>query len=58
MSIQESYPIGTRLRLLDDDPGVVHEVYGYERSAGGDFILFKNGIKLNILRLELIEEVV
>ncbi len=58
MSIQESYPIGTRLRLLDDDPGVVHEVYGYERSAGGDFILFKDGIKLNILRLGLIEEVV
>ncbi|MGN0308382.1 MAG: hypothetical protein ACI4DN_09215 [Lachnospiraceae bacterium] len=57
-SVSENYPIGTKLRLVDDDPGIFHEVYGYERLAKGENIIFSDGTKLNIKRLVLIEEVI
>lgn len=55
-SVSEKYPIGTRLRLVDDDPGIFHEVYGYERLANSENIIFSDGTKLNTKRLVLIED--
>lgn len=56
-NIMARYPIGTKLRLSDDDPDTVREVYGYEWFGGTGNIIFKDGIKLNMGRLELIAEV-
>lgn len=53
----EAYPIGTRIRLADDYPGTTHEVCGYEWFADHASIIFKDGSKLNVKRLELIAEV-
>ncbi len=57
-SISERYPIGTKLRLADDYPGVVREVVGYELFADYVNLLFHDGGRLNFQRLGLIEEVV
>lgn len=51
------YPIGTVLKLKDDYPSDFHEVYGYEVSADNMSLLFKDGMKLSISRIDLIEEV-
>lgn len=56
-SISETYPIGTKMRLADDDPGTIHEVLGYEWFADHANIIFKDGSKLSLERLELIVEV-
>lgn len=57
-SIMAVYPPGTKMRLKDDDRDTIHEVYGYEWFADGANIIFKDGGRLNLKRLELIEEVV
>ena len=51
------YPIGTKMRIRDDDPGIIHEVYGYEWFGDSGNIIFRDGTKLNMRRIELIEEV-
>lgn len=51
------YPIGTKLRIKDDDPGTIHDVYGYELFSEHANIIFHDGPKLSIGRLELIQEV-
>lgn len=51
------YPIGTKFRLTDDDPGTIHEVYGYEWFEDSGNIIFQDGTKLNMSRLDLVEEV-
>lgn len=56
--IINTYPIGTKVKLTDDGIDVVHEVYGYELFADCTNIVFKDGIKLNMKRIELIAEVV
>lgn len=56
-SIPESYPIGTKMILVDDDPGTIHEVYGYEWFGDHANIIFLDGTKLSMDRLELIVEV-
>lgn len=56
-SIPEIYPIGTKVRLSDDYPGIIHEVLGYEHFADYSNIVFKDGSKLNVNRLDLIAEV-
>lgn len=56
-SIMARYPIGTKLRLSDDDPGTVREVHGYEWFGGSGNLIFKDGNKLSMARLELILEV-
>ena len=50
-------PIGTRVHLKDDDAGVIHEIHGYELFADHANIIFKDGTKLNVARLDLIQEV-
>ena len=52
------YPIGTKVRIADDDPGTIHEVYGYEWFGDAGNIIFRDGTKLNMRWIELIEEVV
>ena len=52
----DKLPIGTKLHLKDDDMGVIHEIHGYELFADYANIIFKDGTKLNIARLEFIEE--
>lgn len=56
-SIMALYPIGTKMRIKDDDPGIIHEVFGYEWFADSANIIFRDGTKLNMRRIELIEEV-
>ena len=53
----EKYPIGSVIVLDGDDPGIVHEVIGYEVFMDHFNILFRDGIKLNSKRVELILEV-
>lgn len=57
-SVSEKYPIGTKLRLANDDPGTVHEVYGHECCRDYANIIFTDGSKLSVERLGLIVEVV
>lgn len=56
-SVSALYPIGTKIRLADDDPGTIHEVYGYEWFEDSGNIIFRDGTKLNMSRLDLVEEV-
>lgn len=51
------YPIGTKLRLKDDYPFVIRVVSGYEVYENETYLLFEDGSKLNIKRLEDIKEV-
>ena len=51
------YHIGTKLRLKDDYPFVVRVVSGYEVYENETYLLFEDGSKLNIKRLEDIKEV-
>ena len=46
------------MRIKDDDPGTIHEVYGYEWFGDAGNIIFRDGTKLNMRRIELIEEVI
>ena len=45
------------MRIKDDDPRTVNEVYGYEWYGDAGNIIFLDGTKLNMRRIELIEEV-
>ena len=56
-SIIYTYPIGTKVRLADDSPGEIREVYGYEWIGEQASIIFRDGTKLNASRLDLIVEV-
>ena len=51
------YPIGTRLRLVNDYPGDSHEVYGYTNNADGAYIEFRDGSRLNLDNIDQIREV-
>ena len=51
------YPIGTRLRLVNDYPGDSHEVYGYTNNANGAYIEFRDGSRLNLANIDQIREV-
>lgn len=40
----DKYPIGTVVRLHDDDPqDRPHEVVGYKQIHGSDYLVFKDG---------------
>ena len=56
-SVLEKYPISTKLRLANDDPGTIREVYGHECCKDYTNIIFTDGSKLSVDRLELIVEV-
>lgn len=50
------YPIGARLRLVNDYPGDSHEVYGYTNNANGAYIEFLDGSRLNLANIDQIRE--
>lgn len=52
------YPIGTRLRLVGDYPGTERIVHGYEALKDNLSLIFRDGTRLNVQRIELIEEVI
>ncbi len=56
-NLMKVYPIGSEVHLMDDDPGTIREVCGYEWYSDHAYILFKDGTKLSSSRLELILEV-
>ncbi len=58
LSIMGIYPIGTRLRLVDDYPGTERIVHGYEAFKDNLSLIFCDGTSLNVQRIELIEEVI
>ena len=39
----DKYPIGTIVRLRDDDPEDEREVVGYKQIHGSDYLVFKDG---------------
>lgn len=39
----DKYPIGTIVRLIDDDPEDEREVVGYKQIRGTNYLLFKDG---------------
>lgn len=49
-------PPGTVIHLKDDYPDECHEVTGYEWYASGGYIVFTDGLKLNMKNLELIAD--
>lgn len=51
------YPIGIRLRLVNDYLGDSHEVYGYTNNADGAYIDFRDGSRLNLVNIDQIREV-
>lgn len=51
------YPIGTRLRLVNDYPGESHEVYQYINGADGAYMEFRDGARLNLTNIDQIREV-
>ena len=55
--IMEHYPIGTKMRIKNDYKRIVREVRGYEWFGDGGNILFLDGGRLNMKRLDLITEV-
>lgn len=55
--IMQRYPIGTMVRMKDDYPYCVREVYGYEILLDSFNLIFRDGTKLNSCRIGLIEEV-
>ena len=57
MTVISLYPIGTRLRLVNDYPGDSHEVYGYTNNADGAYIEFRDGSRLNLVNIDQIREV-
>ena len=56
--IIEVYPIGTKMRIKNDYKRIVREVHGYEWFGDGGNILFLDGGRLNMKRLDLITEVI
>ena len=57
MAVISLYPIGTRLRLVNDYPGESHEVYQYINGADGAYMEFRDGARLNPTNIDQIREV-
>ena len=57
MAVISLYPIGTRLRLVNDYPGESHEVYQYINGADGAYMEFRDGARLNLTNIDQIREV-
>lgn len=51
-NIIHTHPVGTRLRFLDNNE--IKEIAGYEWIHNTCNIIFSDGVKLNIHRLELV----
>lgn len=56
-SIIYNLPIGAMVHLRDDGPEENHQVHGYEWFATDANVIFTDGTKLSVKRLELIEKV-
>lgn len=49
----DKYPIGTKVRLHDDNPeDGPHEVVGYKQIRGSDYLIFKDGSTAYVGRVE------
>lgn len=51
-------PIGSRVRLKDDYPDTIHEIYGYTVNADGAYMEFRDGMRLDLMNMGQIAEVV
>lgn len=57
VAIIHKLPIKSKVRLKDDYPGVVHEIYGYMLNADGAYMEFRDGTRLDLTNMEQIAEV-
>lgn len=48
-------PIGTKVQLKDDYPGITHIIDGYQLTAQGSYMEFRDGTKLDLTNMEQIE---
>jgi hypothetical protein len=58
VAMMHLYPLGIRVRLLDDYPDTIHEIYGYTVNADGAYMEFRDGTRLDLNNLGQIAEVV
>lgn len=58
VAMMHLYPLGIRVRLRDDYPDTIHEIYGYMVNADGAYMEFRDGTRLDLNNLGQITEVV
>lgn len=58
VAMMHLYPLGIRVRLRDDYPDTIHEIYGYTVNADGAYMEFRDGTRLDLNNLGQIAEVV
>lgn len=56
-TIPYDLPPGTLLKLAEDDNGVTREIYGYEWTVDGTYLIFRDGGKLNMTNTHLITQI-
>jgi len=56
-NISYDLPIGAKVHLKDEAAEVVHEVQGYEWYQETGNVIFKDGAKLNMDRLEMVSRI-
>lgn len=54
MTTMIELPIGTKVRLKDDYPGITHIIDSYNMTAQGTYMEFRDGTSLNIDNLDQI----
>lgn len=57
MTTMIELPIRTKVRLKDDYPGITHIIDGYNMTANGTYMEFRDGTSLNIENMDQIEAV-
>lgn len=57
MATMIELPIGTKVRLKDDYPGITHIIDSYNITAQGTYMEFRDGTSLNIDNMDQIEAV-
>lgn len=51
-------PIGAKVQLKDDYPGITHIIDGYTVTTHGSYMEFRDGSSLNLANIEQIESVI
>ena len=51
VAMMHLYPLGIRVRLLDDYQDTDHEIYGYTVNADGAYMEFRDGMRLDLTNL-------
>lgn len=57
MTTMIELPIGTKVRLKDDYPGITRIIDCYNMTANGTYMEFRDGTSLNIENMDQIETV-